>query len=298
MDFTNITRKPIMLKEENKRFSFDQDKEMRGYIKLQTDGEKGLIVVTVDNVKFFPRGEYSYKLIFTGVKKEKRHYHMIGNISLSAYGTGEGSFRINLNDLDGQGMALWDFSTAIVAAMSMVNSREALHPVLSGDLTLSKEETSAKNTTPKDYSPFYNKFVLENCIEIAKKQDSFADIIPFDQDMTKATWKKITDCSLFPMISPGSNAPMTKYGHFLYGWQDTHYFLGIPGRFFPEEQPDGGKSGFVFWQPILGMEAEAHDETLSVDERRKKIYGYWIAAINRYNGHIEELPISAENSSK
>ena len=100
------------------------------------------------------------------------------------------------------------------------------------------------------------------------------------------------------MISPGSNAPMTKYGHFLYGWQDTHYFLGIPGRFFPEEQPDGGKSGFVFWQPILGMEAEAHDETLSVDERRKKIYGYWIAAINRYNGHIEELPISAENSSK
>ena len=130
MDFTNITRKPIMLKEENKRFSFDQDKEMRGYIKLQTDGDKGLIVVTVDNVKFFPRGEYSYKLIFTGVKKEKRHYHMIGNISLSAYGTGEGSFRINLNDLDGQGMALWDFSTAIVAAMSMVNSREALHPCL------------------------------------------------------------------------------------------------------------------------------------------------------------------------
>ena len=58
MDFTNITRKPIMLKEENKRFSFDQDKEMRGYIKLQTDGDKGLIVVTVDNVKFFPRGEY------------------------------------------------------------------------------------------------------------------------------------------------------------------------------------------------------------------------------------------------
>ena len=56
MDFTNITRKPIMLKEENKRFSFDQDKEMRGYIKLQTDGDKGLIVVTVDNVKFFPRG--------------------------------------------------------------------------------------------------------------------------------------------------------------------------------------------------------------------------------------------------
>lgn len=102
--------------------------------------------------------------------------------------------------------------------------------------------------------------------------------------------EKINDRTLFPMISPGSGEPMIKYGHFLYGWHDSHYFLGIPGRFFPEEQPDSGKSGFVFWQPILGMEKEAQNETLSVEERRKKIYGYWIAAINRFNGHIEEMP--------
>ena len=70
MDFTNISKNPIMLKEENKRFAFERDKEIRGYIKLETDGDKGLMVVTVENVKFFPRGEYSYKLILTGVKKE------------------------------------------------------------------------------------------------------------------------------------------------------------------------------------------------------------------------------------
>ena len=82
MDFTNISKNTIMLKEENKRFAFERDKEIRGYIKLETDGDKGLMVVTVENVKFFPRGEYSYKLILTGVKKEKRHYHMVGNISV------------------------------------------------------------------------------------------------------------------------------------------------------------------------------------------------------------------------
>ena len=84
---------------------------------------------------------------------------------------------------------------------------------------------------------------------------------------------------------------MKKYKHFLYGMGESHCFLGVPGRFFPEEQPDSGKSGFVFWQPITGMEKEARNKALSIEERRKNIYGYWIAAINRYNGHIEEIPL-------
>lgn len=291
MDFTKITRNPIMLTEENKRFTMDQAKEMRGYIKFEEDGDKGLIVVTVDNVRFFPKGEYVYKLIFAGIKKEKKHYHMVGNISLSAYGSGEGSFRINLKDLNGRGMPLSDFSTVIIAAMSTINCREALHPVMKGELLQPAETPAAKPLTPRDYSPFYNSFILENCDKLLKKQGKFTDIIPFDQDLTNAKWKKITDKNLFPIISPGSVSPISKYGHFLYGWHDSHYFLGVPGRFFPEEQPDEGKSGFVFWQPIMGMKNETNDKTMPIEERRKNIYGYWIAAINRYNGHIEEIPL-------
>lgn len=291
MDFTKTTRSPIMLTEENKRFSMDRTKESRGYIKLETDGDKGLVVVTVDNVRFFPRGEYVYKLIFAGTRKERRHYHMIGDISLSAEGTGEGSFRINLRDLNGDGMALSDFSTAIVAAMSTINCRESLHPVLKGSLVSPKASANIKPVTPKDYSPFYNQFVLANCDKISNDQDSFDDILPFGHDITAAKWKKITNISLFPMISPGSSPALKKYAHFLFGCNDSHYFLGVPGRFFPEEQPDDGRSGFVFWQPILGMKNEADNTSVPIEERRKNIYGYWIAAINRYNGHIEEIPL-------
>ena len=294
MDFSKVKKSPILLKEENKRFAFDSGKEIRGYVKMEKDDDKGLIVAVVDNVKFFPKGEYVYKLIFVGTKKEKRRYHMVGNISLSAYGKGEGSFRINPRDLDGRGMALWDFSAAIIAAMSTVDSKEALHPVLKGTFSIPADDAAPRKADAKDYSPFYNRFVLENCIEIAKAQHQYPDITPFKQDLTKAKWKKITDRSLFPMISPGAKGPMERYGHFLYGWRNSHYFLGIPGRFFPEEQPDGGKSGFVFWQPILGMEEEAQDGTVPIEERRKNIYGYWIAAINRYNGHIEEIPLIEE----
>jgi len=312
MDFSKPTKSPIVLKAENKQYACDPSKEMRGYLKLEKDDGKGLIVIIADNLKFFPRCEYIYTLIFAGTRNEKRCYHMVGNLAVGEDGKAEGSFRINTEDIDGSGARLEDFSTAIVATMSSVNAREALHPVLKGSFPVCKEHlgksagaetgsTSGDRTgdragghtgaTPKDYSPFYNKFILGNCIEIAKQQDCFEDILPFKNDPTKARWKKITDLKAFPIIAPGALPAIQKYSHFLFGWHDSHYFLGVPGRFFPHEQPDEGKSGFVFWQPIVGMEAESHDTSIPIEERRKNIYGYWIASINRYNGHIEEIPL-------
>ena len=115
--------------------------------------------------------------------------------------------------------------------------------------------------------------------------------MPFDRNFADASWKKITDTSLFPLVSPGSTEPMMKYGHFIFGWCSTHYLIGVPGRFLPEEQPDSGRSGFVYWQPISGMPEESHDASLTLEERRKDIYGYWIAPVNRSTGHIEEMPL-------
>ncbi|MFR6258823.1 MAG: hypothetical protein ACLULK_08615 [Anaerovoracaceae bacterium] len=294
MKFSKVKKSPILLREENKNYAFDPEKEIRGYVKLEKNDTKGLVVAVMNNVKFFPKGEYVYKLLLVGQKNEKLYYHLMGSMSMTAYGDGEGSFRINPKDLDGCGMPIWKFSAAIIAAMSTQNGREPLHPVLKGEFSLPKEEDTPKDIQPKDYSPFYNKFVLENCINLAKKQQNFESIVPFGKDSTKATWKKITDDSLFPIISPGSKEPVKKYRHFLYGWNNSYYFLGVPGRFFQNEQPDKGNSGFVFWQPILGMEEEQQDPTIPLDERRKNIYGYWIASINRYNGHIEEIPLIQE----
>lgn len=297
MDFSKITKSPIVLKEENKHYAFDPGKEMQGFMKVEQDEDKGLIIVIIDNVKFFPKGEYVYTLVLAGTKNEKRCYHMVGNISLSAYGKGEASFRVNPQDLDGCGTALKDFSMAIIAAMSTINCREALHPVLKGAFSVPETlpaAEAAKAPLPKNYNAFYNRILLERCIELAKDQDRYADIVPFANDPMKASWKKITDVKSFPMVAPGADGPINKYGHFLWGYSDEYYFLAVPGRFFPEEQPDAGKSGFVFWQPILGMEKEADDKTVPVEERRKNIYGYWIATINRYNGHIEEIPLIAD----
>lgn len=294
MDPSRVNKNPVLLSGENPRFAMDPACDMSGYIKIENDKEKGLIVAVMDNIRFFPDGDYIYKLILAGKKNEKWRYHMLGSMSLNAHGNGEGSFRINPVDMDGKGTGLWEFSAAIIAAMSTRNNRESLHPVLKGDFSLSQDVIEKKNVTAKDYSPFYNKYILERCIEIAKIQNKFIDVIPFKHDLAKAQWKKVTDCKLFPMIAPGAMHPMEVFGHFIFGWRDSHYFLGIPGRFFPEEQPDGGKSGFVFWQPLLGMEEESQDKSIPIEKRRENIYGYWIASINRYNGHIEEIPLIEE----
>lgn len=294
MDFSKVKKEPILLQEENRRFASDQTQAIHGHIKMQNDAARGIITVHAENLKIFQNHEYTYQLILVGMKKEKRRYHLAGTLSLDPSGTASGSFRINTQNIDGHGLTIADLCAAIIAAGSTVNSRESLHPVLKGDIVPSQKSSQSKSITPKDYSPFYNRIVLENCINIAKLQQKFADIIPFRRDLTNAQWKKVTDCKLFPMISPGAHPPMNQYHHFLFGWNDSHYFLGIPGRFFPKEQPDQGNSGFVFWQPILGMENEEGSDGLSIDQQREKQYGYWIAAINRYNGHIEEIPLREE----
>lgn len=290
MDFSKTRKSPILLQEVNRSYAFDLQKPMRGFVRLENSLQRGIVTTVIENIKFFPRGDYVYRLLLRGMKKEQPMYHLLGSLSLSALGRGEGTFRINPSDLDGQGNGLWEFDSIIVAAAAGSDSREPLHPILQGNFRIPRPEGTARTATPKDYSPFYHQFVLERCIAIAQKQRQLDDIRPFRQDATSARWKKILDPALFPILSPGSENAVKIYGHFIWGWNDTHYFLGVPGRFLSAEQPDGGRSGFAFWQPILGMEALAQDTSLSREQRRQQTYGYWIASISRATGRIEEFP--------
>ena len=118
----------------------------------------------------------------------------------------------------------------IVAAASVTNPRESLHPVLQGKFRIACPADPHPTAAPKDYSPFYQDFVLDRCITIARMQKQLTDIRPFYHDSTSAHWKKVLDWSDFPILSPGSETPVKIYGHFLWGWNDTHYFVAVPGR--------------------------------------------------------------------
>ena len=63
----------------------------------------------------------------------------------------------------------------IVAAASVTNPRESLHPVLQGKFRIACPADPLPTAAPKDYSPFYQDFVLDRCIAIARMQEQLTD---------------------------------------------------------------------------------------------------------------------------
>ena len=138
MDFSKTRKSPILLQEISRKYALDPLRPIRGFVKLENNADKGLVTVIVENVKIFPAGEYCYKLLLAGIKKEQQVYHLLGSIVLSSGGRGEGIFRIRPADLNGHGSCLWEFDTMIVAAASVTNPRESLHPVLQGKFRITR----------------------------------------------------------------------------------------------------------------------------------------------------------------
>lgn len=466
MDQIKTMNDPVSLTEEDRRFAMDHDRKITGSFRAEIDGSKAFIAVSVFNIRFFPRGDYIYKILFAASDTAggKPVYHIAGNISLSPYGKGESSFCINAGDLNGTGLKLADCNYVIIAAMSTLNHDESLHPVLKGailhdsgdqedtadhaksqqhdtiplsaapepentsadtprpkdddpepslstnplcgsadiggtdipgnfpdarsdsdkqiyrqrlnthaipassemlppdgsaqpvrspraealhrqhhadslrdshlckisandtdsadpaDITSSGHDSTAvsrmsshdsnppadqsqphpaarsasaesagSQTRPGDHSSSYSRNVLSKCKDLAENSRGIPKIEPFRCSFAGTSWLRINDISLFPLISPGSKDPVTRYGHFLFGSSGTHYFIGVPGRFLPAEQPDSGRSGFRCWQPLASMPEESKDASIPLEERRRNIYGYWLAAVNNTTGDIEEI---------
>lgn len=281
----------VMLEEQNHNFAQDKAKPIKGYLKIETGGGRGAIRVGADNLRYFERGGYVYKLLLFGKKNEKTIYKIAGSLLLSSRGRGETYLRLNPLDVDGNGNGLERFHIAIVAAVSTTDSREPLHPILRGDMA-EKEPIKCRKAAENTYNQYYNQYILECCAGIENKREMYDRTVPFQEDRTGADWIRVVNLGRFPMVSPGAQYMISRYRHFIFGTDDDYYYIGVPGRYLEKEQPDGGRSGFVLWQPIVGAEGYHADEKDAPLKNRQVAYGYWIAAINRSAGTIEAPPAS------
>ena len=296
MDFSKTRKSPILLQEISRKYALDPLRPIRGFVKLENNADKGLVTVIVENVKIFPAGEYCYQA--ASGRDQKRAAGLP-----SAWKYRPVFRRARRGDLSHQaGGSEWSRQLSLGVRHhdrrgSLCHEPQGIpSPGTAGKFRIACPADPLPTAAPKDYSPFYQDFVLDRCIAIARMQEQLTDIRPFYHDSTSAHWKKVLDWSDFPILSPGSETPVKVYGHFLWGWNDTHYFVAVPGRFLPAEQPDSGRSGFTFWQPILGMEKIQQDTSLPLQQRRDQTYGYWIASISRRTGKIEEYPYRAVTS--
>lgn len=300
-------RSDILMLEEQTGDYYAKEGAVHGHLKIETGSNKGALRCQVQNLRYFAKGDYVYKLIFFGKKNERTIHAVIGNLMLNKNGNGETYFRFHPTDVDGNGSEYADFSTAIVAAVSSIDEKEPLHPVLKGETgnvalpRVEKEETLVmaakteqddeeiekeepieikKEIPSKNYNRFYNEYLLHACSHMCRVSEFYEEVHPFSDDSTKAQWKKIRNVASLPMVSPGAQYFATQYRHYLFGAKGNHegvaeqYYFAIPGKFNEGEKPDGGESGFSYWQPMDGA------------ERKKNAYGYWIAAIEAVTGDI------------
>ena len=394
-----------MMEEQGSQFAARESAPIKGYLKVETGNNKGALRCVVQNLRYFEKGDYIYKLIFFGKKGERTIHTVIGNLQVNRQGSGETYFRFLPLDADGKGNAYHQFTTAIIAAASTKDDREPLHPVLKGvtysevepfqselfqveeeiengqnseideiisqidkvvedmEEALQSEETNEEHTsddeavsfqeepyaefpgneraaaffpkektvrpapkgktaqtgareetvvppketaaaaskevreefvTKKNYNSFYNEYILNACAHTCRIAEFYEDVAPFERDKTGARWKKIVNITNLPLVSPGAHYFATQYRHYIFGARPddkgvaTKFYFGIPGRFLDEEQPDGGRSGFTYWQPIRG--ANPALESYRQGERvNRNAYGYWIVAVDGKSGNIEEV---------
>jgi len=374
MNYVKYNRAFVMLEEQNRQFAEKESAPIKGYLKVETGNNKGALRCIVQNLKFFEKGDYIYKLILFGKKGERTIHTIIGNLTINRQGNGETYFRFLPMDIDGKGNAYHNYTTAIIAAASTQDSKEPLHPVLKGvtfsevepfqselfpveedpekgqspeiedligridkivddleqtlhderfsegDRDESKESRAAKEPVPefrqsevdfapkekretapreetaakKNYNGFYNEYILNACAHTCRIAEFYEDVIPFDKDRTGAKWKKIVNISNLPLVSPGAHYFASRYRHYIFGAKPDEngiavkFFFGIPGRFLDEEQPDGGKSGFTYWQPIRGSDP-VFEGYRKGEQSNRNVYGYWIVAIDGKTGNIEDV---------
>lgn len=177
-------------------------------------------------------------------------------------------------------------------SMEKTEAEEKAENIGTAERTGSTENIdNMKNTERAEracYNAYYNSYLAAQCLKINASKELYDRIIPFKDDITGAEWTKMSVFEDFPMVSPGGRALVEKYKHYIFGKSDGLYYLGVPGRFLREEQPEEGESGFTLWQPIIGAEEyDATSENAS-DEARKQAYGYWIIAIDAETGDILE----------
>ncbi|MBQ8589622.1 MAG: hypothetical protein IJ486_04125 [Firmicutes bacterium] len=283
MDYTRYSRDVVILEEKDREFADRPGEEMKGYLRVETGNGRGAFRCVMQNVKYYPRSEYTYQLILLGNRGERTIHTVIGTIPVSRYGTGEVYLRFHPNDVDGQGNDYGRYSTAIVAAVSSKNKREPLHPVLMGKTGEKQEERPVHSaaadqiTVRRTYNQYYAQYLKHVCEYLWSVPGYYRKIQPFDW----GTWLKIDDPDAMFLVSPGARHFTTKFGHFLLGrtinertegeeGEECTYYVAVPGQFLEEEQPDGGESGFQQWFPISGESG----------------YGYWVAAIDGQNGEI------------
>lgn len=269
-------RYTAVLREDKRNYAITHSKRPRGKATVEINGNQGVLKFFVKNLKpvHSPGNYKGYRAWLLGEEGEKQIPVNTGIIIINDEGVGEGSCSFEADNVLGTGLNIEIFTTMEVRVK---NGRNDIpdDTVLIGHLEL--EEV----TLPEE--PKMEK------------------VAPFGAGLPSHQWWKFYPGYLHNLMSnqslrskeslcwPSSNSERTSHGvrsepvfqgHQLVGLQNDqkgtvkHLVHGIPGRFCERDQPYGGATGYLYWQPLPRQNYKAGD------------YGYWLIYLDPITGEV------------
>ena len=252
-----------------------KDEAIYAYSRIEKYKEKGTIYFTVRNLLPSTVLGFSYnreyRMVFMGSSEGEVSFVDFGPVYFNKTGECRKYQKFNCKNFDGKGTPFEDFSFCLIVAASKEGSPEQPMVLIKAELPFAKNYVSGFDDEWKEQ--------IELC-QGKEAMDLFAEEI----DETGAKWYRFELEKSCPKHLDTFRVLIDRYQHYVLGVNNDQYFIGIPGRFILEEQPDQGSSGFKLWQPLKGAEKlYTYIEDLS-DEEKHDIFGYWIAGIDKING--------------
>lgn len=168
-----------------------------------------------------------------------------------------------------------------------------------------KNHTLSYQRMTHDFSDYLCHYIITSCNHMEKLVNFYEEVTPFSEDKIKGKWWKVLNLMSLPFVnttynlwggdhlqpykmntavptSPSCFDLAYKYRHFLFGIKKDEngkvqkYYYAVPGK-YADEHPDDGKTGFNFWQPLVGV------------EKQSGAYGYWIISVDPYAREIEQI---------
>lgn len=307
MNYTKYNRFFVMLEDQKSKF-FCKPGDIKGYLKIETGNEAGILKCNIQNLRYYPDEEYSYKLIFFGKKNSRTIYASMGTLQADKQGNCDFYSRFDPLDVDGEGTPLHDFSAATVVAVSSKEENEALQLVLKGnlpyefsekenqkqlDLNASNKAQSIKIKSEKEetegiqpqkkkenktlsykkindvFSDYLKSCIKNSCKYMEKQIHLCREEKPFSEDKIQGTWWKILNIMNLPFINPGFN---TCAGDFLEAYQ-----MNCPGG---QTSPSCFDLAYKYRHFLFGLKK---------DDASGKIQKYYYAIPGKYaNEHPDE----------
>ncbi len=271
-----------MLKEERGGFAVSQTRRARGLVQIDIHGRHGILVLQVKNLRPLIDANYKadneslYEVWLSNASRRKGRPLNIGVLKVDRRGEGETRWEFIADNLQGTGLDIDCFNKVVVTAEGS-GSRKGKQVVLAGEFELHIAD-SFEGLNIEKVSPFGDKMPNHQWWKFYPNQylsrmmeNQFADNPVTDNDNAAA------EVSSYP---PGYESGPVFRGHQLIGLHydekgAVNYLVhGIPGRFCAEDQPDGGESGYVCWQPLPGQDFQFGH------------YGYWLVHINPESGEV------------